>query len=87
MPILQYRFGRGIQKLRRLVDAGLAGRPYVANVDVAWLRGPDYYAVPWRGRWATELGGALPVPRGPRARHAAARLGPPSACAPARPPS
>jgi predicted dehydrogenase len=59
LPILQYRFGHGIQKLRRVVDAGLAGRPYVANVDVAWLRGPDYYEVPWRGRWATELGGAL----------------------------
>jgi predicted dehydrogenase len=59
MPILQYRFGHGIQKLRRVVDLGLAGAPYVANVDVAWLRGQDYYAVPWRGRWATELGGAL----------------------------
>ena len=59
MPILQYRFGHGIQKLRRVVDLGLAGKPYVANVDVAWLRGQDYYEVPWRGRWATELGGAL----------------------------
>ena len=59
MPILQYRFGHGIQKLRRVVDLGLAGQPYVANVDVAWLRGQDYYEVPWRGRWATELGGAL----------------------------
>jgi len=59
MPILQYRFGHGIQKLRRVVDLGLAGRPYVANVDMAWLRGADYYAVPWRGRWATELGGTL----------------------------
>lgn len=59
MPILQYRFGRGLQKLRALVDAGLAGRPYVANVDVAWRRGPDYYAAPWRGRWETELGGTL----------------------------
>ena len=59
MPILQYRFGHGIQKLRRVVELGLAGKPYVANVDVAWLRGQDYYEVPWRGRWATELGGAL----------------------------
>jgi predicted dehydrogenase len=59
MPILQYRFGHGIQKLKQVVDLGLAGRAYVANVDVAWLRGADYYDVPWRGRWATELGGAL----------------------------
>ena len=59
MPILQYRFGRGIQKLRLLVDAGITGRPYVANVDVAWRRGADYYAVPWRGTWEGELGGVL----------------------------
>ncbi len=59
MPILQYRFGRGIQKVRALVDAGLTGRPYVANIDVAWRRGEDYYAAPWRGRWETELGGTL----------------------------
>lgn len=59
MPILQYRFGHGIQRLSHLVGLGLAGRPYVANVDVAWRRGADYYAVPWRGRWETELGGVL----------------------------
>lgn len=59
MPILQYRFGAGIQRVRHLVDAGLAGAPYVANVDLAWRRGADYYAAPWRGRWETELGGVL----------------------------
>ncbi len=59
MPILQYRFGRGLQKLRRLVDLGITGRPYVANVDVAWWRDDAYYSVPWRGRWDTELGGVL----------------------------
>ncbi len=59
MPIFQYRFGRGIQKLRLLVAAGITGRPYVANVDVAWRRGHDYYAAPWRGTWSGELGGVL----------------------------
>ncbi|MEJ7584356.1 MAG: Gfo/Idh/MocA family oxidoreductase [Acidimicrobiales bacterium] len=59
MPILQYRFGHGIQKLRRLVELGITGRPYVANVELAWWRDDAYYAVPWRGRWATELGGVL----------------------------
>jgi predicted dehydrogenase len=24
-----------------------------------WRRGPDYYAVPWRGKWQSELGGIL----------------------------
>ncbi|CAN5734742.1 Gfo/Idh/MocA family oxidoreductase [soil metagenome] len=59
MPVFQYRFGNGLQKLLALVDAGVAGRPFVANVDLAWRRGADYYAAPWRGRWETELGGIL----------------------------
>ncbi len=57
MPIFQYRFGRGIARLRRLLEAGLAGRPYVASVETWWRRGADYYAVPWRGRFDSELGG------------------------------
>jgi predicted dehydrogenase len=57
MPIFQYRFGRGIERLRRLVEAGLAGRPFVASVETFWRRGADYYAVEWRGRFDTELGG------------------------------
>jgi predicted dehydrogenase len=59
MPIFQYRFGHGLQKLKRLVDAGVAGRPYLATVETAWRRRAAYYDVPWRGKWATELGGAL----------------------------
>ena len=59
MPVFQYRFGHGVQKLRALVDAGLTGRAFTTTVEVSWRRGVDYYAVPWRGRWATELGGVL----------------------------
>jgi predicted dehydrogenase len=59
MPIFQYRFGNGLQKVRALVDAGIAGRAYTSSVEVAWRRRPEYYAVPWRGRWETELGGVL----------------------------
>jgi predicted dehydrogenase len=57
MPIFQYRFGRGVERLRRLVEAGVAGKPYVASVETFWRRGADYYAVEWRGRFDTELGG------------------------------
>lgn len=61
-PVFQYRFGRGLQRLRALVDAGQTGRPYVTTVDVAWQRGRDYYdEAAWRGRWATELGGTVTV--------------------------
>jgi predicted dehydrogenase len=59
MPIFQYRFGHGLQKLKFLVDEGLAGRAYVATIETAWRRRADYYAVPWRGKWKTELGGTL----------------------------
>jgi len=59
MPIFQYRFGNGLQKVKALVDAGVAGRAYTSSVEVAWRRRADYYAVPWRGRWETELGGVL----------------------------
>jgi predicted dehydrogenase len=59
MPIFQYRYGNGLQKAKRIIDLGLAGKPYLGTVETAWLRKADYYSVPWRGRWATELGGAL----------------------------
>jgi predicted dehydrogenase len=59
MPIFQYRFGHGLQKLKALVDAGLSGRAYLATVEVAWRRRAEYYAVPWRRTWKEALGGTL----------------------------
>lgn len=59
MPIFQYRFGHGLQRLKFLQEAGLTGEPYQATVETAWRRRAAYYDVPWRGKWATELGGAL----------------------------
>jgi predicted dehydrogenase len=60
MPIFQYRFGHGLQKLKYLVDRKLTGEAFVFNVDVAWRRSDEYYRNnPWRGKRATELGGAL----------------------------
>lgn len=55
--VFQWRFGSGGQHLKRLIDAGELGRPLVCNSLVTWYRTPAYYAVPWRGKWATELGG------------------------------
>jgi predicted dehydrogenase len=67
MPIFQYRFGQGLQKLKFLVQAGVAGRAYLTTVETAWRRRAEYYARPpaagvsvgWHGRWRTELGGPL----------------------------
>ena len=59
MPVFQYRFGHGLQKLRSLVRAGVAGKTFTTTVDLAWRRRPEYYSVPWRGRRETELGGVV----------------------------
>ena len=59
LPVFQYRFGDGLQRAKRIVDLGLAGKPYLATVETAWKRTAKYYDNPWRGRWATELGGVL----------------------------
>jgi len=59
MPIFQYRFGNGVQKAKRIIELGIAGKPYLATVETAWKRTPEYYEAPWRGRWETERGGVL----------------------------
>ena len=59
MPIFQYRYGKGVQKLKHLIAVGLTGRPILTTVETHWWRGSDYYAVPWRGKWRTDLGGGL----------------------------
>jgi predicted dehydrogenase len=58
-PIFQYRFGNGFRRLLHLRDKGLLGKCYLATVETHWRRGAEYYATPWRGRFATELGGCL----------------------------
>ena len=59
VPIFQYRYGRELNRLAALQERGLTGRPLVATLETHWDRGADYYAVDWRGRWASERGGAV----------------------------
>ena len=59
MPVFQYRYGNGLQKAKRIIELGIAGKPYLATVETAWQRTPEYYQTPWRGRRETELGGVL----------------------------
>ena len=59
MPVFQYRFGDGIEQAKAIIDAGIAGKPFMGTVETMWRRDAPYYAVPWRGKWATELGGVL----------------------------
>jgi predicted dehydrogenase len=55
--VFQMRFASSTAHLRRLADAGQLGRPLVAVCHTLWFRDAAYYAVPWRGTWASELGG------------------------------
>jgi len=58
MPIFQYRFWNGVQKLIYLKKLGLTGHAYVTTVETSWRRRPPYYAT-WHGKWKSELGGPL----------------------------
>jgi predicted dehydrogenase len=55
--VAQWRFGSGGQHLKRLIQSQAMGPFYVGVCNTLWYRPEDYYAVPWRGRWDTELGG------------------------------
>ncbi|MGS2591559.1 Gfo/Idh/MocA family protein [Streptomyces hebeiensis] len=55
--VFQHRFGSGADHVRSLLADGSLGRPLVAHCQTTWYRDTDYYAVPWRGRWASEGGG------------------------------
>jgi predicted dehydrogenase len=55
--VFQMRFASSTAHLRRLADTGLLGRSLIALCNTLWYRDAAYYTVPWRGKWATELGG------------------------------
>lgn len=59
MPIFQYRFGVGLQKLLHLIDRGVLGKHYLSTAETTWKRGPAYFATAWRGSLAQSMGGAL----------------------------
>lgn len=55
--VFQWRFGAMAQHLRHLLQTGALGRPLVGVCNTLWYRDDTYFAVPWRGKWATALGG------------------------------
>jgi len=57
---LQSRFDPTIRKVKDSVESGVFGRLIFGEAIVEWFRTQEYYdESPWRGRWATEGGGAL----------------------------
>jgi predicted dehydrogenase len=55
--VFQMRFASSNTHVRALLASGVLGRPLVAICHTLWFRDAAYYAVPWRGKWATEFGG------------------------------
>ena len=55
--VFQWRFGQQVAHLKQLIDSQAMGRPLVVNCLMNWYRDAEYYRVPWRGRWDSELGG------------------------------
>ncbi|MBA8817241.1 putative dehydrogenase [Microbacterium halimionae] len=55
--VFQQRTGTAAAHVRSLLRSGALGRPLLAICQTLWFRGPEYYAVPWRGKWNTEGGG------------------------------
>ena len=58
-PVFQYRYGLATARLHALIEAGLAGKPYVASLETHWNRPASYYDNAWRGTWSGEQGGAI----------------------------
>jgi len=49
-----------IVRVKKAVEAGVLGRPILADACVKWYRPTEYYANSrWRGTWALDGGGAL----------------------------
>jgi predicted dehydrogenase len=59
MPVFQYRFGVGLQKLLHLIDRRVTGIHYLSTAETTWRRGPAYFNTPWRGTLAQAMGGCL----------------------------
>jgi len=57
LTVFQHRYGSAAVRLRRLVAEGALGRPLVATCETLWHRTPEYFDLPWRGRWEVEGGG------------------------------
>jgi predicted dehydrogenase len=55
--VFQWRFGSAAKHLKKLMTEQALGRPLISVCNTLWYRDADYYAVPWRGKWASEIGG------------------------------
>lgn len=55
--VFQQRSGSATAHVKALLESGELGRPLSALCHTHWYRTEEYFAVPWRGTWASEGGG------------------------------
>ncbi len=55
--VFQWRFGERVENFKNLIRSEALGRALLALCITTWYRDQAYYDIPWRGKWATELGG------------------------------
>lgn len=56
-PVAQNRFKTPMMKVKKMLDAKVAGRVLHTMVNSLWWRGQNYYDIWWRGTWEQECGG------------------------------
>lgn len=55
--VKQNRFNEPLQLLKQAIDSGRFGKIYLANLNVFWARGQEYYNQgTWRGTWRMDGG-------------------------------
>ena len=58
ISVSQFRYAGGSQQAHEALRSRRWGRPLIGVAHTAWYRGPDYWDIPWRGKFATEFAGA-----------------------------
>lgn len=58
VTVSQFRYAGGSRQVRDDLASGRWGRPLVGVAHTSWYRGPEYWDIPWRGKFATEFAGA-----------------------------
>ena len=58
VSVSQFRYAGGSQQAHTALRERRWGRPLIGVAHTSWYRGPDYWDIPWRGKFATEFAGA-----------------------------
>jgi len=58
VTVSQFRYSGGSRQIFNAVQAGTWGKPLIGVAHTSWYRGPEYWDAAWRGKFATEFGGA-----------------------------